>query len=215
MATAATGMRAYVIVWAGQLVSLIGSTMTAFGMDVWVFQKSGSVALLGLMLALGVLPFALVSPFTGSLVDRWGAKRSLVVSNGGYLFLTLLMALLLLTNSFQLWHVFVVGVALTLVSALAMPRIRGAGADSGPEGAARRANALRMLAVAVSQSLAPAAGGFVFLASGLGESSWPTSPRSSWPRSPSSSFASPLPTWSRRRQPVRGRCWRISAWPGA
>jgi len=68
MATAATGMRAYVIVWAGQFISLVGSNMTAFGMEVWVFQKTGSVALLGLILALSVLPFALVSPFTGALV---------------------------------------------------------------------------------------------------------------------------------------------------
>jgi DHA3 family macrolide efflux protein-like MFS transporter len=168
MAKAATGMRAYVIVWAGQFISLVGSNMTAFGMEVWVFRKSGSVAMLGLILALSVLPFALVSPFTGSLVDRWGAQRSLVVSNAGYLFLTLLMAVLLLTNSFQLWYVYVVGVALTLVSALAVPAFGALAPVLVPREHLARANALRMVALAVSQSLAPVAGGFVFLASGLG-----------------------------------------------
>jgi MFS family permease len=161
-------MRAYVIVWAGQFVSLVGSNMTAFGMEVWVFQKTGSVALLGLILALGVLPFALVSPFTGALVDRWGAKRALVVSNVGYMFLTLLMAVLLLTDSFQVWHVFVVGVALTLVSALAIPAFGALAPILVPKEQLGRANGLRMLAMAVSQGLAPVAGGFLFLAAGLG-----------------------------------------------
>jgi MFS family permease len=161
-------MRAYVIVWAGQFISLVGSNMTAFGMEVWVFQKTGSVALLGLILALSVLPFALVSPFTGALVDRWGPKRALVASNIGYMFLTLLMAVLLLTDSFKVWHVFVVGVALTLVSALAIPGFGTLAPILVPREHLGRANALRMLALAVSQSLSPVTGGFVFLVGGLG-----------------------------------------------
>jgi len=78
------------------------------------------------------------------------------------------MAVLLLTNSFQVWHVFTIGVILTLLSALAYPAFGALAPILVPKESLGRANGLRMLALAVSQSLAPVAGGFLFLATGLG-----------------------------------------------
>ena len=42
--------------WAGQTVSAIGSSLTAFALGVWVYQKSGSVTQFALIYLLAPLP---------------------------------------------------------------------------------------------------------------------------------------------------------------
>ena len=46
-------MRVFIIIWLGQMVSLIGSGLTGFALGVWVYQRTGSVT-----------QFALISLFT-------------------------------------------------------------------------------------------------------------------------------------------------------
>ena len=43
------GFRTFGIVWLGQLVSNLGSAMTGFGLAIWVFQETGSVIQLSLI----------------------------------------------------------------------------------------------------------------------------------------------------------------------
>lgn len=37
-----TGMTAFTIVWAGQLVSVLASSMTQFALTIWAYQETGS-----------------------------------------------------------------------------------------------------------------------------------------------------------------------------
>jgi hypothetical protein len=37
------GLRVFLIVWLGQLVSLVGSSLTGFALGVWVYQRTRSV----------------------------------------------------------------------------------------------------------------------------------------------------------------------------
>jgi hypothetical protein len=41
--SAPRGLRVFLIVWLGQLVSLVGSSLTGFALGVWVYQHTGSV----------------------------------------------------------------------------------------------------------------------------------------------------------------------------
>ena len=43
--TESHGMRTFVFVWFGQLVSTIGSGLTGFALGVWVYQETGSTTL--------------------------------------------------------------------------------------------------------------------------------------------------------------------------
>lgn len=56
-----------------------GSAMTAFGLDVWVFQHTGSYQTFALLAALTYLPSIVLGPFTGGVVDRYN-KRSLLLA---------------------------------------------------------------------------------------------------------------------------------------
>ena len=36
-----TGMRAFWIIWAGQVISLLGTSMTNFGLTIWAYEQTG------------------------------------------------------------------------------------------------------------------------------------------------------------------------------
>ncbi len=61
-----------------QGLSTLGSAATAFAVDVWVFQHTGSYALFASLALLGALPTILLSPFSGALVDRFPRGKLLL-----------------------------------------------------------------------------------------------------------------------------------------
>ena len=56
-------MRAFLTVWFGQMVSLLGSSITAFAIGLWLFAETGSVTTFALISFFFVLPRALSLPF--------------------------------------------------------------------------------------------------------------------------------------------------------
>src|SRR5512146_2597063 len=77
------GMRTFLIIWIGQLVSLIGSQLTGFAMSVWVYDETRSVLLLALSQIAFSAPFVILSPLAGVLADRWNRRTAMIVSDLG------------------------------------------------------------------------------------------------------------------------------------
>ena len=94
------------IVWFGQVVSNLGSAMTGFGLGIWVYQETGSATQLAFVVLAARLPTLFVSPFAGALVDRWDRRWAMLLSDGGAAVGTLAIMLLLLTDSLELWHLY-------------------------------------------------------------------------------------------------------------
>ena len=65
-----TGMTGFTIVWAGQLISVLASTMTQFALTIWAYQETGSATALGIINTAFIIPFLLLSPIAGVMVDR-------------------------------------------------------------------------------------------------------------------------------------------------
>ena len=57
--------RTFFTVWAGQLVSQVGSAMTGFALTIFVYQESGSVTRLAMVLLSVTLPGLLLGPAAG------------------------------------------------------------------------------------------------------------------------------------------------------
>jgi MFS family permease len=66
-----TGMRAFFVVWFGQIISLLGTAMTQFGLTIWAYQKTGQATPLVLVGFFFTFPLIAVSPFAGAIVDSW------------------------------------------------------------------------------------------------------------------------------------------------
>jgi len=68
-------MFGFTIVWLGQIVSVLATNMSAFAPTIWIFEKTGSATLLGLMQVFFITPFA------GVLVDRHNRKLMMMVGD--------------------------------------------------------------------------------------------------------------------------------------
>src|SRR5690242_5438302 len=78
---------------AAQLVSRVGSELTAFALGVWYFRATGLVSAGSALVAAAYLPPLVVAPFAGALVDRVDRGRALRWGHTAAGALTLLMAL--------------------------------------------------------------------------------------------------------------------------
>jgi DHA3 family macrolide efflux protein-like MFS transporter len=157
------GFRGWTIVWTGQFASMLGSSFTSFSLAVFVYSSTGSATTLGLILALGLLPGTAAAPFAGSLVDRWGSKRALLVSNLGAMAVMAIMAPLLTSGQFQVWQVYAVVIALSGLGSLQGPALGAMTPQLVPKLHLGRANGMRMIAIAASQVLAPVSAGALLL----------------------------------------------------
>src|SRR5262245_43815934 len=105
-------MRTFLIIWIGQVVSRLGSGLTGFALAVWVYQRTGSVTQLALVSFSMTLPAVLMSPFAGTLVDRWDRRGAMILSDAGAGLGTLAIALLVWRGQAEIWLIYL---ALTVV----------------------------------------------------------------------------------------------------
>jgi len=89
---------------AGNIVSLVGSSLTAIALPWFVLQTTGSAAKTGLVGFFGLLPALIAGVFGGVLVDRLGYKRVSVVSDLVSLVGVALVPLLYRTVGLAFWQ---------------------------------------------------------------------------------------------------------------
>ena len=77
----ATSMRSFVIVWLGQLVSITGTTLTAFGLQFFIYTETGSVTRVALIALSYALPAVILAPIAGSIVDRSDRRTVMLLSD--------------------------------------------------------------------------------------------------------------------------------------
>lgn len=95
------------LLWASQLVSLVGSSLTGFVLGVWVYQRTGSATQFAIISLAAVLPSIVVAPFAGVLADRRDRRMIMVVADLGAGAATAAIATLIWTGNLQVWHIYV------------------------------------------------------------------------------------------------------------
>jgi hypothetical protein len=161
-------MRSFLVIWAGQLVSSLGSGLTGFAIPVVVFQKTGSAEQFGLLLFAWMLPSLLLSPVAGTLVDRWDRRRVLIAADTGSAVMSLTLAGLVLSGRFELWYLFLATVLASLISAFQEPAFTASIAALVPRRHYARAVGLVQLLGPMSMIVAPLLGGALVVTIGLG-----------------------------------------------
>ncbi len=116
-----TGMKAFTIVWVGQLVSLLGTAMAGFALAYWAYWVTGKATALALVGFFAFAPTMLVSPLAGALVDRWDRKLMMMLSDLAAISSTVVVFLLYSTNSLQIWHLYITGAFASVFGAFQFP----------------------------------------------------------------------------------------------
>ncbi|HVU14278.1 MAG TPA: MFS transporter [Phototrophicaceae bacterium] len=150
-----TGMRAFLTVWFGQLVSLLGSAMTQFALTIWAYEKTKSATALALVTFFTFGPAIILSPLTGALVDRWNRKLVMTFSDIAGFISTCSILLLYNSGSLQIWHLYVAGAAVGIFSTFQWPAYSAAITTMLPKEQYARASGMLGLADSASSVFAP------------------------------------------------------------
>jgi MFS family permease len=111
--------RNFLSLWAGQSVSLIGSSVSFIGLPlVAVLILHVSPFQLGLISAVEVLPPVVVGPFVGPVVDRHSRHRLMIISDVGRAALLATIPIAVVIGMLTLWIMVVVAFLVGILTAL-------------------------------------------------------------------------------------------------
>ncbi len=108
-----SGWRTFLVVWATQSVSVFGSQLTGFALNVWLTvvrfpdeaQKPQLAAALAALNLAWALPTILGAPIAGAWADRHDRKRIMMVTDCLSGLLSLMLATMALTQTMEVWRV--------------------------------------------------------------------------------------------------------------
>jgi DHA3 family macrolide efflux protein-like MFS transporter len=162
------GMRTFLTVWAGQLVSITGTTLTGFALQIWVYLETGSVTRLALVTLAFALPSVLLSPIAGALVDRWDRRLTMLGADLLAGLTTLAIAALYFSGHLEIWHLYLLTGVGALGNAFQAPAWMAAIPLLVPKKHLGRANGLVQVNEAIGLVAAPAIAGAMLATLGLG-----------------------------------------------
>jgi len=162
------GMKGFTAVWAGQFVSILGTSMTNFALTIWAWEKTGEATALALVGFSFVAPYILMSPFAGALVDRWNRKLVMMLSDLAAGASTLAVLLLFASGRLEVWHLYVTSAFAGAFQAFQFPAFSAAITLMLDKEQYARANGMMSLAHSASNIFAPVAAGILLPIVGIG-----------------------------------------------
>lgn len=100
-------MRAFLTLWVGQALSLLGSQLVQFALIWYLTSTTGSATILAVASLVGLLPQVILGPFIGPLIDRWNRKRIMLAADAVIGLSTALLAVLFWTDSVEIWQILI------------------------------------------------------------------------------------------------------------
>lgn len=160
-------MTAFIVVWLGQMISMLASSMSHFSLTIWMYEQVGSATALGLMQVAFITPFLLLSPLAGVMIDRYNRKLMMMVSDLTAVIATGGVFALLLLGRLEFWHLYVAAVLNGLGNTFQWPAYSAAITTMVPKAHYGRANGLMSLLEAGPAVVAPVMAGALLPLIGL------------------------------------------------
>ncbi|BCJ37378.1 hypothetical protein Athai_48810 [Actinocatenispora thailandica] len=148
-------LRRFVAVAAGQLVSLLGSSLTSWAIPIFVYLATGSLAKLGLLGVLSLVPGLLVSPLAGAIVDRVNRRAVMLAGDGTAMAVQLTLGVLVWSGHLHLWALYPLLSLLSVAATFQRLAFSAALPQLVPKAYLGHATGITQLATGVAQLLVP------------------------------------------------------------
>lgn len=113
--------RNYRLFFTGQTISMMGTWMQDVAINWLIYQLTGSAIMLGAVNFCSKMPGFMLGPFAGLLVDRFSRHKIIIFTQIMSMLQALIMAVLVLTDRIEVWHVMALGTLLGCIQALDLP----------------------------------------------------------------------------------------------
>ena len=159
----------YRVFWLGQLVSVSGTWMQSTAQAWLVLKMTNSPLALGTVTMLQFLPVTVLTLFGGVLADRLPKRKVVFCTQTVTALQALLLAVLVLTNTVQLWQIYALALLLGVVNAFDNPTRQAFVVELVGKEHLQNAIALNSSLFNSARVIGPAIGGIVITAVGIGQ----------------------------------------------
>lgn len=165
--TILSDLQDFLILWSSQAVSTLGTAMTNFALIIWVYEQKGTASSITLLSVFSFLPSILFCFIAGTIADRWDKKRIMLAADFTAAIGTVLVLVLYLTSSLQIWHLYIINFVLSFMNAFQSPASYVATSLLVPKEHYIRVSGLHALSSSIITILAPALGSAALAFGGL------------------------------------------------
>ncbi len=116
--------RFFLLFWAGQVQSLMGSNIIRFVIIWWIVLEYESPFLLALAAFMGFAPQIIITPFAGVLVDRWNRKKIIGTVDFLQAVVTTMLIYLFWTGEVAIWQVLIILMLRSVFQAFHFPAVQ-------------------------------------------------------------------------------------------
>jgi MFS family permease len=150
------------LIFAANLVSMIGSGMNSAGVTWFLLEKTHSEMALGTLLMLQTIPALLMLPFTGVVIDREDRRRLLMVLDAVRGLVILAVAILAYRGLATIWEIYLMAVLVAAGFWMFWPTITALIQELTPESHFVHSNSFLLAGVQGGWLVAGALVGFVY-----------------------------------------------------
>ncbi|MEL6440641.1 MAG: MFS transporter [Cyanobacteria bacterium J06621_8] len=164
-------MQTFLIVWLGQVVSLLGTKLTEFALGLWIlqltYQNTGTVTQFAIAVLFMSLPKVIISPLAGVIVDRWNRRWAMIASDIGTGLITCVILALVWSDSLAVWHIYLALLVSSTLNSLQQPAYLAAIGQLVKTENLSRANGMVQASFAIAKIASPAIAGVLLNYFGL------------------------------------------------
>ena len=151
--------RVFAIIWTGQFLSILTSSIVNFAIVLWLSLETGSAEVLAFATMAALLPQSVLGLFTGIFIDRWKRKRVMIMADSFISFCTLILAVLFYFDLAKISHIYVLLALRSVGSAFHMPAMQASVPLLAPKSELMRIAGINQVIQSVCNIAGPALAG--------------------------------------------------------
>lgn len=153
--------RHFSFLYLSQMLSSLGSSITQVILPIIVFQMTHSVAQMGIIMALSILPNVIMLPFAGIFVDRINKIKIMIVIDSLRFFMLSILTILALLDNITINVLYTYMFISSLVGTLFQPAYSSVRAKIFTKDIRNAANSLTQVGQRITRLIGPTLGGVV------------------------------------------------------
>ncbi|MCM3124646.1 MULTISPECIES: MFS transporter [Bacillaceae] len=146
----------------GKVTSVLGSSIYAFAIGLYILAETGSSLNFAVTLVLSMLPRILLAPVAGTLSDRMDRKKIIIFSNFASSFWLAIILMSFLFFSQEIWILYVATTGLSIISTFYSIAVTSSIYNMVGPDHLQKAMSLNQAAISLSAILGPVLGGVFF-----------------------------------------------------
>ena len=140
---------------------MVGSALVRFALIWWLTKETDSVTVLTTSSLVSTLPFILLAPVAGTLVDRWDRRWTMIVSDTMIALCTAFLAYLYWVGVARIWHVYLILFLRSVGDTFQTPAMRASTSMMVPEEQLARVGGMNETLFGAVNIVSPPLGAFL------------------------------------------------------